>query len=638
MNNSANDKFRFDAYDALVARLEIEASEHPVRYHLKVMALAALGPLLLLMLLGLLFAALFTLAQLAGLPDYPGGALLQWALPLGLCLYLAYTLLWINSPPPPPGIILAPADAPELFRMIAKIRHRLKIKAHIEQVLLTDQFNAALVCCPRFGPFGPQRYYLQIGLPLMQGLSTKQFGAVVAHELGHMARGRTLAANWIFVLRETWGQLHRSLQDGYPWAKQWLAGFVSRYEPYFNAYTRALARQHEFCADQAAVRVVGKSVAADAIVAVRLKSRYLSEYYWPKLMLKADNQPRPACLPYSNMRLALSLGFAEAPGEQWLEGALAEVSVAGDDHPSLRDRLEQIGCFPRLPKPFRLSAAQVLLGNHLNTVSNQLDKNWQRDIQPEWEQRHRHVYNARKQLLELEQQSSSGSISLDDAFRRARLSEELGDSHGACEQYQQIVAQHPQHAPSCFAAGRLLLAEGNELGLQLLESAMRHDNKAIIPCCRLAYDFLQQQGRRDAAESYYQIACERAALEDRALAERISVNVSDTLIAHDLRPAQLAHLQAQLSNHSSIRRAWLTRKQVQHFADRSLYVLLVQRKRWPLHSSADDKHFARHLIETLEMPGQSFVQVLDQHSQELKRRARKLSNASVYPAGASNTR
>ncbi len=60
---------------------------------------------------------------------------------------------------------------------------------------------------------------------------------------------------------------------------------------------------------------------------------------------------------------------------------------------------------------------------------------------------------------------------------------------------------------------------------------------------------------------------------------------------------------------------------------------LIERKRWPLRSSADDKRFARQLVDTLEMPGQSFVQVLDKSSQELKKRARQLGNAAIYTAG-----
>ena len=633
MNNSASPKLHLDAYADLAARLEVEASEQPLRYHAKVMALAALGPLLLLMLLLVLFAGLFWLAQLAGIAEYPGGLVWQWLLPLGLSLYLAHLLLWVESSPVT-GIALTEQDVPELFRLIRKLRRKLKIRSAVHQVLLTDQFQAKLVCQPIYGPFGPQRYALQIGLPLLQGLSTKQLAAVLAHELGHMAHGHRISANWIFFLRQAWEQVHHSLQkNGYPWAKQWLAVFVARYEPYFSAYTRALARQQEFLADQAAVRVAGKEDAADALVALQLKARFLQQCFWPRLMQQATEQPTPNATPYSQMRLALSLGFAEAPGEQWLEQALAKNHHSNESHASLRERLEQLGCFPRLPKPFRLSAAQVLLGPQLQRLSQQLDQAWLRQIRPEWQQRHQQIRDTRQQLQQLEQQLQTGRISLDDAFRRARLTEELGDGAAACEQYRQIVAQHPEHAPSCFAAGRLLLAAGNPAGLEMLENAMRYDNKAIIPCCRLAYDFLQQQHRSVEAESYYQIACERAALEDQALAERISVNVGDTLITHDLRPAQLAHLQAQLSRYPDIRRAWLTRKQVQHFADRSLYVLLIERKRWPLRSSADDKRFARQLVDTLEMPGQSFVQVLDKSSLELKKRARQLGNAAIYPAG-----
>ena len=57
---------------------------------------------------------------------------------------------------------------------------------------------------------------------------------------------------------------------------------------------------------------------------------------------------------------------------------------------------------------------------------------------------------------------------------------------------------------------------------------------------------------------------------------------------------------------------------MQYFADRS-HVLLVERRLWPLHSATDDAQFARQLVDTLEMPGQSFVRVIDARTRELKK-------------------
>ena len=74
-------------------------------------------------------------------------------------------------------------------------------------MLLTGDFNAAIVQHPRFGIFGGTRNYLMLGLPLMQSLSPAEFQAVVAHEFGHLwgAHGRFGA--WIYRLRTGWARL-----------------------------------------------------------------------------------------------------------------------------------------------------------------------------------------------------------------------------------------------------------------------------------------------------------------------------------------------------------------------------------------------------------------------------------------------
>lgn len=627
MNNPAFTHLLHSTHGAVIARQEVEASEHPARYRAKAMMLTLAGPAVILAVsIGLILLTVWLARQIGG------DSLPVLLVALIIAAYLNFALLRIRVPEPQ-GIRIRRRDAPELFELLNKISRKLKMDARVHQVLITDRFDVALIQTPRWGLIGPSRNYLQLGLPLLQGLSVKQLAAVVTHALAPLSGATPADGRWIFRQRNYWNQLHGAMQDGYRWSQQWLAAFIGLYVPYLNAYTQALLRQQYFNADQAAIKVAGQAACADALILLNLKARFLQEQYWPQLMQQADRQPEPAKVaPYTGLRAALATCLNEAPCQRWLQDALNAVP-ADAAQPTLRERLEYIGAFPQLPKPAGNNAAQQLLGGRLSTLQDELDTGWRCRIATEWQQRHRQVQAARTRLTQLNQQVASGCIELDDAYRRAHLTEELESPAAARALYLEILSQHPEHAPTSFAAGRLLLADGNEAGLALLETAMRLDPKAMIPSCRLAYDFLQRRGRSSDAENYYQQACERAALEDRALAERVSVSVSDTLLAHDLRPAQLARLQAQLAKHPSIRRAWLTCKQVQYFADRSLYVLLVERRRWPLHSAGDDARFARELVETLEMPGQSFVLVLNNHNRELKKRARQLPNAAIYPAG-----
>ena len=107
---------------------------------------------------------------------------------------------------------------------------------------------------PRLGPLGWPRRYLILGLPLMATLSPPEFRAVLAHEFAHLRGGHARFGNWIYRLRQTWGQLLAQLEVSPRPGVGLLRAFASWFAPRFNAATYALARRHEFAADRWAAR------------------------------------------------------------------------------------------------------------------------------------------------------------------------------------------------------------------------------------------------------------------------------------------------------------------------------------------------------------------------------------------------
>lgn len=83
---------------------------------------------------------------------------------------------------------LTPADQPDLFEFIAAIC--AQVRAPVPRVVQVDcQVNASASFMPvRFGVL-QRGLVLTIGLPLVAGLSVRQFGGVLAHEFGHFAQG-----------------------------------------------------------------------------------------------------------------------------------------------------------------------------------------------------------------------------------------------------------------------------------------------------------------------------------------------------------------------------------------------------------------------------------------------------------------
>src|SRR4030095_76692 len=108
---------------------------------------------------------------------------------------------------------------------------------HVHHIILTDDFNAAVVQIPRLGVFGWQKNYLLVGLPLMQALSPAQFRAVIAHELGHLSGNHGRFAGWIYRVRLTWVQLLTRLQQEGRHGSFIFERFINWYAPFFNAYS-----------------------------------------------------------------------------------------------------------------------------------------------------------------------------------------------------------------------------------------------------------------------------------------------------------------------------------------------------------------------------------------------------------------
>ena len=184
---------------SLVRRLEQEAAANPAGYRRKLGALAVLG-------YGYVAATLILLIGGAALILWMGATVSHAMLLLGkvgwaflVLIYVVLRAMWVRLEPPQ-GRVLTSSECPELFRLIEEVR--LKVQAPgVDSVLLTSDFNAAIVQHPRFGAFGGTRNYLMLGLPLMQSLSPEEFQAVMAHEFGHLSGAHGRFGAWIYRLR-----------------------------------------------------------------------------------------------------------------------------------------------------------------------------------------------------------------------------------------------------------------------------------------------------------------------------------------------------------------------------------------------------------------------------------------------------
>lgn len=559
-----------DEFAALVNRLEQQARQNPTSYQMRTLLLAMLGntylALILLLLLALLIGMLASIMVLKAI-----GAKL--ALVLGIFLWGVVKALWIKVTPPA-GREITAREAPALFEMIGGLQRELGAP-RFHHVLITDDFNAAVVQAPRLGIFGWHDNYLLIGLPLMKALSEEQFKAVLAHEFGHLAGGHARTGNWIYRQRYRWSRLMDQLEAEGNGGGFLFRPFLKWYAPYLNAYSFPLARANEYEADAAAARLTSPRAIAEALTGVNVIGSYLQENFWPGVHKQADNLPRPGFMPFAVMGARLQGDIAADAADGWLRQALERKSNIDDTHPSLSDRLQAIGASAQLAPPPAGSAADRLLGPALESITNGFDQQWLQQILPHWEQRHQEVQDGRKHLAELTQRLAAGdSLTIDEQYEHALLTESIGDdADAALAQLRQLQQHAPQDNRIAFSLGFRLLNRDDAAGVELLRQVMVADFELRPRCCELLRDYFWRTGDEQTAHEWHDRLLEAAQQQQAAGLERDRILLTDKFEPNDLAPDALARLKQQLSAIDDIRKVYLVRKQVMYRPERPCYVL-----------------------------------------------------------------
>ncbi|PLK49604.1 M48 family metallopeptidase [Uliginosibacterium sp. TH139] len=481
-------------FEQLVARLNRESEQRPELYRIKLLALTALGHLYILALL-----LLSSLLLLWGLTELVHDEVLQGA-KLLLLGSIAGIMLWRSTRinlPAPQGQALLPADAPQLFGVIEKIRSKLG-GPPIHRVVVNDLFNAAIFQAPRLGIFGWHRNTLIIGLPLMQALSRKEFAAILAHEYAHLSRQHGRLDTWIYHTRLLWSQVQASFRHDSSLIEAMLTRFLRGYIPLFQAYSLVQARRDEYEADRLAASVVGAQTMADALIAQAIRGRFIEERFWQDLWSQASSKQHPPYLPHTAMRTALHLGLPQEDAQRWFDEALQHYTGAQDTHPSLRDRILALDTGTELPPNAVHSAAQSLLGDLLPRLQQQFDELWLSHNEQTWRLHHHAAASARETVQRM-QGRDAASLSPEELSHYALALDTLGRKDEALPLLCQ-AADHPHgSADSAMAAARLLRERGDEALTHYLQLAVRRNRELCADASLEAEHFYRQRGDEDNA-------------------------------------------------------------------------------------------------------------------------------------------
>lgn len=624
---------------ALVDELGVYARQNPGAYKLRVALLAALGYVFLIgsvvivLLLALTGVALLYFGRASWL------IIKLMLIPLGLGVIVLRSL-WVEFPEPE-GHELRYEDAPRLFDL-AKSTRKATQGPKLHKILLTDEFNAAIVQHPRLGVFGWHKNYLVVGLPLLRGLSPDEVQAVISHEFGHLSGRHGVFSAWIYRVRQTWDQVLEKMRKEQHFGSGIYESFFNWYAPYFAAYSFALARAKEYEADRMSVQLCGKETAARALVKANVRSKALSEEFWPAFFDRASTEAEPPKQTFDEMLAALRQPIAPDKANMWLSQVLSEKRSYSDAHPAPVDRLKAFG-YPDIGtledlEPFLTTNDHYGDEYFLQSVPAEFldskNRAWREGVVESWRERYQFVVEADKTLAALEEKAKTEELSLEDRWERARLLRGTKGPVAALPLLQEIVAVEPEHPGANYNLGEALLEEGDEAGIRHIELAMEKEVHAIPAGCQLIYDFLSSHKREEEAERYRRCIIDYYKEVEMAQAERNDVSINDSFKYHEIAPELLHDLREQLKAFPNLATAHLVQKVLHHFPQEPSYVLGITSKRawYRSQSNERDAKLVNELAEQWNFPGFVLIIPFEQNYKPLRKIFERVQGSEIYRA------
>lgn len=554
-----------------VAHLSDAFERSPSRYSLRVIAWILLGYAIVGSIIAIAVGIAVTLFSLIAISRMWILLKVAWIPAVFAWMLLRSIYVRIDAPK---GRALTRREAPRLFAMIDEIRTALGVPK-LASVLLIDEPNAAVTETPRLGGIFGWRSHLLIGAPILLTMSTDEFRAVLAHELGHLSRRDNRLSGWTYRLRETWGRVLGGLALRDDFVARRIKRVMEAYVDHFLLVTLVQARNQELAADRAAAELTSPAIAASALAWVSIIEKLLDTRLWDPLVARMAEEEAPSIAPHEDF-LRRRAELLAPPHDELLSAVLARPTPTDATHPSLADRLQHIGAAVPMLVPAPQCAGNELLPRTFATLIQELDRDWRVRVLPMWRERHSFLDQTRETLARLDaldpQSSEPG-----DLLDRADALEQLGHDDEAFDLCAAVVHRVPLDARATFAYGRRLVERGDLAGLSYLRTAMEKDWSAIAPACELAYNALRERGMEAEAEEWIVRYRAQSELLARAHDEKTTLRKTDDLHPHDIPPSRITEILARCYDAGWVRTVWIVRKEIRTLPQ-TVYVVAVRPK------------------------------------------------------------
>lgn len=620
-----------EKFDQLVKKHENFSKRNPRSYRLRVALFAVLGYAYIFFVLAGLLALITLIILLMAYSRSVNTGIIKVMIVLLIPVWVIIRSLWVKIPPPQ-GLKLSRRQVPYLFAVVDELTTKLKApKFH--NILLNQEFNAAVYQVPRLGIFGWQENYLLLGLPLMQSLSVEEFKAVVAHELGHLSGNHSRFGGWIYRIRKTWMQIYERLNRQNHGTSIWFNAFLNWYWPSFNSYSFVLARMNEYEADRCSAELVGANNTAKALMNIEVKANFLETSFWTDIQQQVEHQPEPPSNVYSSMLTQLNHPIAENKTRQLLEQAFAQKTNNIDTHPCLTERLKSLGYSiteaQKLLQPTekQTTSAESLLGEVLPELTRQFNHEWKENVSTPWRQRYGYLQEIKAKLQVLEEQPETEQ----ELWELAYYTLELRGQEAGIPLLQNLLNKYPDHAQANYTLGQILLEQADANGINYIEKAIEQKTNWAINGYELIYYFLSQKGQDEEAQKYrYQLE-QHYELMLKAQQERNIVTEKDQLKPHSLEVSEVNKIKEQLVDYPQIKEAYLVEKVVTYFPEEPFCVLGIIRKRNLIESENAPHKLIDLLAENLQFPTQTYIIILNHSSSgKLKKKIEQINQSLIF--------
>jgi Zn-dependent protease with chaperone function len=622
-----------EEFSRIVVRLAEQAQKHPRLFRLRVSLMNAYG-------YWILFGIPLSFLVL-GLLWFP-------LLIVGLFVAIASTSALVRALrvvfQQPKGLVLEPSTTPELFRIIESVRAELHASP-VGAVVLTTDFNASMIEVPRFA-FAGWKSYLQIGFPLTLGLSARQFRALVAHELAHLAHSHSRAKLRLIRVRAAALRLLNGYGQRRGIFPAMFNALLMHYMPRIDACIFVLGREFESDCDMMAARASSARDIAEVLVRLSSLGSFNAIPYWTGVWKLAGESAIPPARVYEGLSAALAEPVELPKLIEYLEKALHQPTGPLDSHPSLSQRLIGLG--------FSRSACEIAawLQPHLEPVVDslftanrafvfeQMDRVWSENSAKPWAAQHANLAAFAATRNRLGSKAGHAPLSVGEMFELAFAISQLEGMARAVPQFEALLQAAPDFLTACELFGTYLLGQGKPEGIAPVERAIEKNPVFRVAGYNALADYYARHGTPAVADRYKKLAAATATQSNEAKLEGNRISIRDGLHVSGLSREQLDRFAAAAKKVAGLDRLYILGKPVKWMPDMPCYIFVATELRDWHHPFRQDPQFIARLMAAMKEvgvpPRSHFFRI--RGAWRLMYHIRQIAGAEVYNSSRNQAR